>query len=99
MMAICAYLWILIVIPFLTDAKSDSFVKFHLKQGLVLLIFDAIGWVVGAFIGWFPLIGWLIVFLWWIISLLLVIMGIMNVLRGEEKELPWIGQYARSFKF
>lgn len=99
MIAIFAYLGILIVIPFLAGAKDDPFVKYHLKQGLVLLVFDVVGWVVAAFFGWFPVLGWLLVFLWWIVALVFLVMGIMNVLRGEEKELPWIGQYARSFKF
>ena len=97
--AIFAYLWILIVIPFLTDSKNDPFVKYHLKQGLALLIFDIVGWVVAMFIGWLPIIGWLIVLLWWLASLVFVIMGIMNVLAGQEKELPLIGQYAKHFSF
>lgn len=98
-MAIFAYLWILIIIPFLTDGKDDPFVKFHLKQGLALIIFDVIGWFVSALIGWFPIIGWLIVWLFWITSLVLVIIGIMNVLNGREKELPLIGRYAKNFNF
>ena len=98
-MAIFAYLWILIVIPFLTDAKNDPFVKYHLKQGLALLLFDVIGWAVAVGIGWFPVIGWLIVWLWWLASIILVIVGIMNVLGGQEKELPWIGQYGSKFNF
>ena len=99
MMAIFSYLWVLIIIPFLTDAKKDPFVKFHLKQGLTLIVFEVIGWVVAMFIGWFPILGWLLVFLWWLASLILVIVGIVNVLHGREKDLPWIGQYAKNFKF
>jgi uncharacterized membrane protein len=98
-MAIFSYLWILIIIPFLTDAKDDPFVKYHLKQGLALIIFDVIGWVVAVAIGWFPVIGWIIVWLWWIVSIVLVITGIVNVLNGKEKELPLIGKYARGFTF
>lgn len=98
-MAVFAYLWVLIIIPFLTDAKDDPFVKFHLKQGLALIVFDVVGWFVSALIGWFPIIGWLIVWLFWIASLVLAIIGIMNVLNGEEKELPLIGEYAKKFNF
>ncbi len=97
--AVFSYLWILIVIPFLTESKNDPFVKYHLKQGLALLIFDLIGWAVAIAIGWFPIIGWLIVWLWWIVGIVLTIMGIINVLNGQEKELPLIGHYARGFKF
>jgi len=98
-MAVFAYLWILIIIPFLTDAKNDPFVKYHLKQGLALIIFEAIGWVAGWFLVWVPVIGWLIMTLWWLASLVLLIIGIMNVLNGHEKELPLIGQYASKFNF
>ena len=97
MMAILAYLWILIIIPFLTEARKEPFVKFHLKQGLALIIFDVIGWVVAFAIGWIPVLGWLIAWLWWLASLILVIVGIVNVLNGQEKELPWIGRYGKNF--
>lgn len=99
MMAIFAYLWILIVIPFLTDSKSDPFVKYHLKQGLALLVFDAIGWILGFFLLFIPFIGLLIIWLWWIAALVLTIIGIMNVLNGKEVELPFVGQYAKKFNF
>lgn len=94
-MAIFAYLWILIVIPFLTDAKKEPFVKYHLKQGLALLVFEAIG----IFVGWFPILGWLVGGVIWLLSIIFAVIGIMNVLNGREKELPWIGQYARRFNF
>jgi uncharacterized membrane protein len=93
--AVFAYLWILIIIPFLTDAKSDPFVKYHLKQGLALILLELVGWV----ISWFPFVGW---FVGWIISLValvLAIIGIINVLNGQEKELPLIGHYAKNFNF
>jgi uncharacterized membrane protein len=99
MMAIFAYLWALIIIPFLTDAKEDPFVKYHLRQGVALIIFDVIGWAVGIGIGWFPIIGWLIVWLWWLASFIFAIIGIINVVNGREKELPYIGKYAKGFRF
>jgi len=98
-MAVFAYLWILIIIPFLTEAKNEPFVKYHLKQGLALIIFELIGWVAGWFLIFIPFIGWLIMWLWWIASFVLAIMGILNVLNGQEKELPIVGQYGKNFKF
>src|SRR5580698_9457141 len=98
-MAIFAYLWILILIPFLTESKNEPFVKYHLKQVLALVIFEVIGWVVGWFLVYIPFIGWLISTLWWLTSLVLAIIGIMNVLNGHEKELPLIGKYAKNFNF
>jgi uncharacterized membrane protein len=98
-MAIFAYLWILILIPFLTNEKNDPFVKYHIKQGLTLIIFEVATWAVSMVLGWIPLIGALVIWLLWLASLVLVIIGIMNVVNGHEKELPFIGQYAKSFTF
>src|ERR1700685_2768947 len=99
LMAVFAYLWILILIPFLTESKNEPFVKYHLKQGLALVIFEVIGWVVGWFLVYIPFIGWLISTLWWLTALVLAIIGIMNVLNGREKELPLVGHYAKNFNF
>jgi len=98
-MAVFAYLWILIIVPFLTDSKNDPFVKYHLKQGLVLIIFEVVGWFLNMVLTWIPIIGSLIMWLWWLASLVLVIIGIINVVNGREKELPYIGQYAKRFIF
>jgi len=86
-MAIVAY--ILFFVPLLTDAKKDPFVKYHVKQGLVLFI---AGFIAG-FVTWIPFIGWLIgifVFVIWII-------GISNAASGKKKPLPVIGQLAEKF--
>jgi uncharacterized membrane protein len=98
-MAVFAYLWILILIPFLTDAKNEPFVKYHLKQGLALIIFEAIGWVAGWFLIFIPVIGWIIMWIWWLTSLVLTIVGVLNVLKGHEKQLPLVGKYGANFKF
>ncbi len=92
--AIFSYLGILLVIPLLA-AKEDPFVKFHVKQGLTLLI---AGILVGA-VAWIPIIGWLFGIIAAPVLLVFGIMGIVNVLTGKEKELPLIGQYADRFNF
>lgn len=95
-MGILAYLGILIIIPFLV-AKNDQFVKFHLKQGLLLFIIELILWFVGySYILWqlWPLIELLN-----LCVLILAIMGIVNVAQGKEKELPFIGSLAHNFNF
>ncbi|OQA52331.1 MAG: Chloroplast import component protein (Tic20) [candidate division WS2 bacterium ADurb.Bin280] len=93
-MGVLCYLGILVLIPLLTEAKNDPFVKFHIKQGLVLLIFAVIINVVLAI----PVLGWIIGAIGWIISVYLMIVGIINVVNGEEKQLPILGQYGENFK-
>lgn len=94
MVAIFAYLGIFIVIPFLV-AKDDPFVKFHIKQGLALLIFA----IAASIIAIIPILGWLIGILAWLMTLVLVIIGIMNVVNAKQKDLPLIGKLAEKFNF
>jgi uncharacterized membrane protein len=93
MVAVLSYFGILVIIPLLV-AKEDQFVKYHIKQGLVLLIVA----VAISFIAWIPILGWLVGFFAWMGCFVLAIIGIVNVLGGKEKPLPLIGQFADKFK-
>ena len=94
-MAILAYLGILIIVPFLTDAKNDPFVKFHLKQGLVLIVLE----VISLFVNVVPILGWIVGFLLWLAILILIVTGVINAASGKMKELPLIGHFASKFNF
>ena len=96
-MAILAYLWILVLVPILA-AKESPFARYHANQGLILVIT-----VIAVYIVFFILqIALAITGLWWIISLLsvvvylglliLTILGIVNAVKGECKPLPLIGE-------
>ena len=87
-MAVVAY--ILFFVPLLTDAKDDPFVKFHVKQGLLLFIIAVANMVLTPLLF---MITWLI----GIFVLVLAILGIMNALNGKKEPLPLIGQYAEKF--
>ena len=93
MLAVLCYLGILLVIPLIV-AKDDDFVKYHAKQGLVLLL----AWVAIFFVAWIPILGWLFGFVAWIICFVLLITGVVNVVKGEKKPLAIIGKYADKFK-
>lgn len=91
--AAVAYLGILFVIPWLLKPGS-KFVVFHAKQGLVLFILELIYGALSAV----PLIGWFIIGpIGGIIVAVLVIIGLLNALSGETKQLPVIGQFAEKF--
>lgn len=98
---ICAVLSYLIIglIWYAVDdnMKKDAFVKYHVKQGLVLLIAS----FVIQFVGWIiPVIGWfLIVPLGHLLTLILAIIGIANAANHQTKELPIIGQFAKKLDF
>jgi uncharacterized membrane protein len=91
-MALLSYLGILVLIPLLV-AKEDEFAQYHAKQGLVLLIVGVGGMLIGAI----PIIGWLLAPFISLAWLVFVVLGIINVVKNEKKELPIIGQYADRF--
>ncbi len=89
-MAVLAY--VLFLVPLLTDAKNDEYVKFHLKQSIGLVVTAIAVNVVGAVVpvlGWFVIapLGGIVVFVLWII-------GVLNAMNGEKKPLPLIGKFA-----
>jgi uncharacterized membrane protein len=97
LMGVLSYLGPLVIIPLIV-AKDDPFVKYHVKQGLVLLIIEAIVYFVWMFL-WSIL--WPLWMVYQIINLALIILsivGIINVVQGHEKELPVVGSWGKSFK-
>ncbi|MBC7836791.1 hypothetical protein H7X87_03375 [Acetobacteraceae bacterium] len=93
LMGVLSYLGPLVIIPLLT-AKEDPFVRFHVKQGLVLLIIEIIIWFVSMYF-------WPFYMLWQLANfavLVLAILGIINVAQGKEKNLPLVGHYAHKIK-
>jgi len=90
--AALSYLGILVLVPLL--AKKDSpYCQFHAKQGLVLLI----AWIVIGVVSVIPVLGWIIGILGSIFLLILFIVGLVNSLSGQAKELPLIGQFGSKF--
>jgi uncharacterized membrane protein len=90
--AALSYLGLLVLVPLL--AKKDSpFCQFHAKQGLVLLV----AWVIIGAVSIIPILGWIIGILCSIFLFACFIIGILNALTGEIKELPLIGQYSSLF--
>lgn len=96
LMAILAYIGPLVIVSYLV-AKDDSFVKFHIKQGLVVFVGEVI-----VMLAWQMLWGllWPIAMLVNLINLaflVLSIIGIVNAAQGNEKELPLVGGFAKHF--
>lgn len=92
-MAVIAY--IIFFIPLLTDSKNDPFVKYHVKQGLVLFICSVVVWFIARAI---PVLGWIMSPLLNIAILVLLIIGVINAVNGVEKPLPFVGTFADKIK-
>lgn len=78
--ALLSYLGVLVVLPLIMK-KDSKFTQFHVKQGLVVLA----GWIL-SWLPFGPVIG--------IVALVFSILGIVNVLNGEQKKLPIVGELA-----
>ena len=77
---IVAYLtWIGLLIAFLAGDKEGA--KFHINQGLVLLLASLVCGII-------PFLGWaaeIFVFVCWIIAFI-------GAVQGQEKEMPLLGK-------
>lgn len=62
--------------------------KFHLNQGLVLVVLNNLCGILGII----PFIGAILTTIIGIVFLVFSIMGIVYACKGEEKELPIVGQ-------
>jgi uncharacterized membrane protein len=92
-MSVLSYIGPLVIVSFIV-AKDDPFVKFHIKQGLVLLVIE----IALSLIGSMMHILWPIIQIVQLVVLVLAIIGIYNAVKGKEKELPLVGKFAQHFK-
>ena len=89
--------YVLFFLP-LISCPTSKIGRFHANQGLVLLITSVAGniavsilsslltwrlWAITSFIGW----------AWGIVVLALIIIGMVNANKGEQKPLPVIGGF------
>ncbi len=81
---------ILFFLPLVTDAKNNTFAKYHANQQLLLLLFLIIGNTAASILT-VILIGLLLYPVVWIFGLVCMVMGILNVVNDRQKPLPLIG--------
>lgn len=95
LMAVLAYIGPLVIISYLV-AKDEPFVKFHIKQGLILLAIQAVLFVLMGSTMW-GLFGLLQLIRLGV--MVLSVIGIINAIQKNQKELPLVGGLAVHFKF
>jgi uncharacterized membrane protein len=95
-MIVLSYLWILAVIPLVTE-KDDREVQWHAKHGLVLLVAEIILWVVVFILSSvIPFIG-CVLWLAWIPILIIRILCIVKGVNGERFLIPALSDFADKF--
>ena len=90
--AVLSYLGLLLLIPLILFEKN-KFVRFHVNQGIVLFIFDAVCSALSFVMFFVPIAGIIISGVLGVISLVLMIIGIVNVCNNKMKKLPIIGGF------
>ena len=96
---VLAYLGIFALIPFFV-VKNNDYVKWHAKQGLVLVAFEIVLWIALMIIGFIPILNIIFAFLGlfiWLGVLVLHVFCIIKALKGEKWHVPVIGNYADKF--
>jgi uncharacterized membrane protein len=98
--AILSYLLIGIVWYFVDDnMKKDEYVKYHVKQSIILILFAIIWSIILQIISSILFfLGPLIAILNYI-PMIFAIIGIINALNFKKNELPIIGNYASKLTF
>jgi len=82
---------VLFFIPlFFSENKDSVFARFHSNQQIFFLLFLAVGLIVAQILK-IILIGYAVAFIICLGYFIFMIRGIINVSKGETKELPIIG--------
>lgn len=77
--SIIAYVtWIGLIVAFCAGDREGA--KFHLNQALVLWLFSLLSFI--------PFVGWI----WGIFIFVCWVMGLINAINQEEKEIPLLGK-------
>lgn len=84
---IAALAYLIFFLPILV-CKDDEFAMFHANQGLLLLIF---GIGISIVLGFIPILGWILLLFYPLVTFAFFIIGVMNALKSEKKQLPLIG--------
>ncbi len=87
---ILSYIGILVVVSYIL-AKDMPGVKFHIKQGVVLFVIEIAAMIISSMVYIFTPLTMVVN----IVCLIFSIIGIVNVVNRREKELPFIGQFAK----
>ncbi len=95
--AIAAFAYLVFFAPLLTAAKYDSFILYHVKQSIGLIITGLAAQGIISILGYWGVGFGIIIILVWILRVFLAVqavLGIMNAWQGERKPLPLVGVYA-----
>jgi uncharacterized membrane protein len=81
--------WVAAIILYLNSDRTNTLVKYHLRQSLgIMLVFAAVGIICAI-----PVLGWLFGRFLLLATSILWLFGIIYALTGHEKPIPFIGRF------
>ena len=92
-LAFVAYLTLIgvLIAFFMNQEKRNTFITFHVRQGLGLwLLYFIFGYVVSGFD------NWSLTYAFWIFFAVLFIYGIFGAISGKENKVPLLGNLFQS---
>jgi uncharacterized membrane protein len=100
--AVVSYITIIgyIIAIVLHSNNKTKLGSYHLKQASGLIVFAVASWLSLMVLGILPFIGWLVLILapvLWIGILVLLILGLISAVNGEQKPLPIIGKFSEKW--
>ncbi|TAL54318.1 MAG: DUF4870 domain-containing protein [Nanoarchaeota archaeon] len=101
MTAILSYLSILVIIPLIAVKKKDEFIKFHIKQGIILLVVEIILAIIQRvllYLFFFGNILWDLIGILWLVILVVAVIAIIKAIQGEMWKIPVVSNYTDSIK-
>ncbi|RJQ16838.1 hypothetical protein C4573_02115 [Candidatus Woesearchaeota archaeon] len=96
MAAVLSYLHFLVLVPLFAIQKKNDFIKFHVKQGLILFFAEIIILIILLILKSLPVFGWFFVWVDYLISLcflILIIYCIVQALQGKQWKIPIVSNY------
>lgn len=87
LLALLSYLTVLVVIPLLIG-RDQPFVRFHAKQGLLLLVGIIISLIIAS---WIPVLGNVL----FLLLMLIDIVALVQTILGRTWKIPVIGDLAQ----
>lgn len=94
-MSLFSYLGVLILVP-VFGTQGSRFARFHINQGLILIIITAILNTASFIFGLIPYVGVVLSVPFYLADLVvvfLIVMGIVNATGGQAKDLPIVGKF------
>ncbi|MBT4604981.1 hypothetical protein HOC01_05040 [archaeon] len=83
--------WIIALI--LNLQKKQALASFHIRQSLMLILASVVAGILGTVLFFIPFIApilYIVVFVLWVI-------GLINAIKGEQKQIPLVGSFAQKW--